>query len=85
MPKSVFTDAYQIVCKDVREARRKAGVSQTELARRLGKTQQFVSFIERGVRRVDLVEYYAVMKALGVDPADAAVRLIRAFPDEVSI
>jgi transcriptional regulator with XRE-family HTH domain len=83
MPKSVFTDAYQVVRGRLRQARLDAGVSQTELARRVGKNQQLISYIELGIRRVDLVEFYAIMRALGVDPAEAMVRMLREFPDDV--
>jgi DNA-binding XRE family transcriptional regulator len=85
MTKSVFTDAYRALLESLKDARRDAGVSQTELARRLGKPQQFVSFIELGARRVDVIEFYAIMKALGADPGEAFLALMRALPDEVSI
>lgn len=43
------------------EARRAAGLSQDEVARRIGSTQAHLSFIERGIRspRLTLVERYA--------------------------
>jgi transcriptional regulator with XRE-family HTH domain len=85
MPKSVFTDAYQIVRERLRQARLDAGLSQTELAKRVGKNQQFISYIELGVRRVDLVEFYAIMRALDLDPTAAAVRLLGEFPEDVAI
>jgi transcriptional regulator with XRE-family HTH domain len=85
MTKSVFTDAYRTLLESLKGARRDAGLSQTELARRLGKPQQFVSFIELGTRRVDVIEFYAIMKALDVDPGEAFLALLRELPDEVSI
>jgi transcriptional regulator with XRE-family HTH domain len=85
MPKSVFTEAYRLVLASLRIAREEAGVTQTELARRLGVPQQFVSRAELGVRRLDVVEFYAIMKALGVDPAEAILALLRKFPDKVQI
>ena len=85
MPKSVFTEAYRALLDSLRSARRSAGVSQPELARRLGLPQQFISRIELGVRRVDVVEYYAIMKALGVDPAEAILALMQEFPEKVEI
>ena len=85
MPKSVFTKEYRALLETLRRARKNAGVSQTELARRLNKSQQFVSFIELGTRRVDVVEFYAIMKALGADPAEALTGLLRQFPETVSI
>lgn len=85
MPKSVFTDAYAIVVQAVVELRKSKGVSQVELARRLGRTQQFVSYIEQGQRRIDVVELYAIAKALGAEPEDVFVNLARAMPGTVKI
>lgn len=50
------------------EAREDAGLTQVELADRLGRPQSFVSKIERGLRRVDLLEFLEIAKAIGFDP-----------------
>lgn len=67
MPKSVFTDAYAALIVALVEARHTAGLTQVELANALGKPQSFVSKIERGERRIDLVEFCALADAMGVD------------------
>ncbi|HEX3365598.1 helix-turn-helix transcriptional regulator [Phenylobacterium sp.] len=85
MPKSVFSDAYALVIDHLVELRRAQQVSQVELARRIGKTQQWVSFIERRERRLDVVQFYALVKALGGDPEREIVALFRAMPDAVAI
>ena len=54
--------------RDQRGVRR---VTQQELAERLGKPQSFVSKIERGDRRLDVVEFVRVAKALGIPLKDA--------------
>ncbi|MGE0294808.1 MAG: helix-turn-helix domain-containing protein [Hyphomonadaceae bacterium] len=62
-------------------ARKKAGVTQDELADRLGKPQPFVSKVERGVRRIDVIEFAAIARALDIEPtklfADVAKKLPR--------
>lgn len=45
------------------------GVSQRELARRLGRPQSYVSKSERLERRLDPAEFRAIVLALGGDPA----------------
>lgn len=50
-------------------ARNAAGITQVELAERLGKPQSFVSKVERGERRLDVIEFCQVAEALGRDPA----------------
>jgi transcriptional regulator with XRE-family HTH domain len=85
MAKSVFTEPYRSFIETLVALRSEQGVTQVELARRLGKPQQFVSRYELGIRRLDLVEFYAIARALGVDPIVAFGRVIGTFPQVVSI
>ena len=66
MQKSISTRNYAHFLACLREAREKAGVSQEEMAVRLGETQSFVSKCERGERRMDIVELREFCKAMGV-------------------
>ncbi len=47
---------YQNFIKRLREARLEAGLTQVEAGKRLKKPQAYISKIERGERRVDVVE-----------------------------
>jgi transcriptional regulator with XRE-family HTH domain len=85
MPKSVFTDEYASVIEVLVRARRRATVSQVELARRLGKPQQFVSRVERSERRLDIVEFYAFARALEIDPTDLFAEATARLPHKVAI
>jgi transcriptional regulator with XRE-family HTH domain len=58
----------KIVGTALAAARRRANLTQDELASRLQKPQSFVSDFERGQRRIDLVEFVVIARALGVDP-----------------
>ncbi len=66
MQKSISSRHYAQFLATLREAREKAGVSQEEMATRLGETQSFVSKCERGERRMDIVELREFCKALGL-------------------
>jgi transcriptional regulator with XRE-family HTH domain len=46
--------------------RKEAGLCQTEVARRLGRPQSFVSKYESGQRRLDLPELEEICQALGL-------------------
>ena len=70
MPKSVYTAAYAKMLSCLVKARQTAGLNQVELAERLGRPQSFVSKIEKGERRIDVVELIAICNQLRVDPAD---------------
>jgi DNA-binding XRE family transcriptional regulator len=50
----------------LREARSEVGLTQAELAARLGRPQSFVSKYESGERRLDLIELSEVCAALGI-------------------
>lgn len=70
MPKTIFTGANKIVVAALREARVSAGLTQAELGHRLGKDQSHISLIEGSQRRLDLVEFREISKALGRDPVE---------------
>ena len=52
-------EKYQNVLRKLRLARQDAGLTQDEVAERLGKSQYYVSRSETGERRVDIVELEA--------------------------
>jgi transcriptional regulator with XRE-family HTH domain len=58
---------YNSVIEMLRSARVGAKLSQTALAAKLGKRQQFVSKYESGERRLDIIEFVDVAIALEVD------------------
>jgi transcriptional regulator with XRE-family HTH domain len=65
MEKSIFTREYTVLLETLRDFRRKANVTQVELAEKIDETQVFVSKSERGDRRLDVVQLRAICLALG--------------------
>ncbi len=53
------------------EERKAAGLTQAELAARIGRYQSYVANIETGQRRVDVVELVEIARAIGFDPCKA--------------
>ena len=68
MARSVFTVAYQSFIRGLIEARKSAGVTQVELAGRVAKPQSFISKVERCERRLDVIEFCAIARAIGTEP-----------------
>lgn len=64
----VATNSYERLTKALANARREAGLTQTEVAGRLRRPQSFVSKYEQGERQLDVVEFVAVCRALDADP-----------------
>lgn len=85
MPKTVFSGAHQHLVDLLVAARRKANLTQTDLAELIGKDQKFISLIERGQRRVDVLEFYVIAKAMGLDPLRMYGQLIKRLPDRFDI
>jgi transcriptional regulator with XRE-family HTH domain len=59
----------------LKAARKHARLTQEDLAERLRSHQSFVAKYEIGERRLDVVEFIRVARAMGVEPA----RLFRTF------
>ena len=68
--KWVQPEHYQVVGKALEAARRRANMTQVELAQRLGKPQSVVPGYEAGKRRVDVVEFLLIARTLGADPLE---------------
>jgi transcriptional regulator with XRE-family HTH domain len=49
----------------LKRRRERAGLSQHEVAESLGVAQSWVSNVENGVRRIDLIETSSLARALG--------------------
>jgi transcriptional regulator with XRE-family HTH domain len=65
MPSGPFPPPYDLLAQLLSGARKKARVTQTELAERLGVSQSAVSKVERGIQRLDLIELRQWLIAIG--------------------
>ncbi len=66
----------------LREVRRKRGLTQGQLAERLGETQSSVSKWERGEHRLNIIELRRVCLAMGVPLVLLVQRLEEAIAGE---
>lgn len=65
MDKSIHSKEYKVVLTRLKKARLDAGLTQAEVAKKLGHHQSYVSKIESGERRVDVVELNKFAKLYG--------------------
>jgi transcriptional regulator with XRE-family HTH domain len=65
MPRNPQYETFQ---KALVDARQEIGLTQQEVAFRLGRPQSFVSKYESGERRLDVIEFLDVCQALGIKP-----------------
>lgn len=69
MSKSTHTFEYKLLLSRIKGARKKSGLTQVQVAKKLGKNQSFVSKIESGERRIDVIEL-AELANLYSEPLD---------------
>lgn len=78
--KSLHKTEYRFVFSALRAAREEAGLLQRELGAKLGRPVSFVSDVELGLRRIDLLQAREWCTACGVSfprfaaDLDAAIR-----------
>ena len=75
MQKSLKSPEYERLIALLVAVRKKAEIRQQALAKKLGRPQSFVAKYEGGERRIDVVEFISIVRAVGGDP----VRLFREF------
>jgi transcriptional regulator with XRE-family HTH domain len=76
----VVSPHYRAAIDAIRAARNQQGLSQRELARRLGKPPSFVNKIEQLERRLDIVEFLAIAEAMELSPATLLEAVRKALP-----
>lgn len=67
MKKALYKRTYAAFTDLLREERREAGLTQAMLAKKLRRPQSYVSKYERGDRRIDVVEFLEIARAIGFD------------------
>lgn len=73
---------YRALVTVLRDERIALGLSQREVARRLGKPVSFVNKIELIERRIDVLEFIMLCRALGIESAELIARLDNLVPDQ---
>lgn len=68
MAKTIFGGAHSALVAVLVEARKAAGLRQADVAERIGRNQSHVSLVEMGQRRVDVIEFLELARALEADP-----------------
>lgn len=67
MKKSIHTKEHAVFVERLKKARTEAGLTQVQVAKKLKKPQSYVSQIESGQQRVDVVELQKFAKMYGKD------------------
>ncbi len=65
MGESIYSREYRLIIERLRKVRLQTGLTQVQAAQKLKKPQSYVSKIERGERRLDVVELQQFLKIYG--------------------
>lgn len=62
MKKTIFSQEHRDFIERLKQARIDAGIDQEQAAKLLGRTQSYISKIESGQRRIDVVQLKSFAK-----------------------
>ncbi len=73
MAKTIRSSGHEALREALIAARKRKGLTQEQLAKRLKQHQSFVARVESGERRIDVVELVVLARAIGVNATDLLV------------
>lgn len=65
MKKTIYEDEYKVFIKRLKKARQDAGLTQVQAAEKIGSSQAYISKVENGQLRVDVLELKRFAKLYG--------------------
>ena len=77
MNKTIHSRQSESVRQKIVALRTKAGLTQRELAVKLGRERSFIARLELGERRLDVVEFFWLCRACSADPVKESANLMR--------
>jgi ribosome-binding protein aMBF1 (putative translation factor) len=82
--KAKLAEELRILGEVLVRARERAGLKQSVVAARLGLPASYLSKIENGTRRLDVIELIQIAEAMGSDPGDIVRELVRSLSGSLS-
>ena len=77
--KTKLAEELGVLGKVLVRVRERVGLKQSDVAARLGLPASYLSKIENGTRRLDVIELIQIARAMKVDPADIVRELEKAL------
>ena len=71
MSRSITSPLHAALVDFIVRERKSACLTQTQVAKALGRHQSFIATVESGQRRIDIVDLFAIAAAIGFDPIEA--------------
>ncbi|MFI8480144.1 helix-turn-helix domain-containing protein [Pseudomonas sp. NPDC078700] len=84
MTKAIYRREHEIFLQELKRLRLESGMTQAQCSEALGRPQSFMSDVERGVRRLDIVQLRDLCIALKTDLASFTRAYEQAINDKVN-
>ncbi len=81
MTKSLYRDEATVLLRLLKQCRTEAGLTQAGFAQALDRPQSFVSDIERGLRRLDLIQLRDICGIFGITLSEFVARFEEALKE----
>lgn len=82
MGKTIYTGAQSVLARCLIEARRESGLTQVQVAALIDRPQSVISMIETGQRQVTVLEFVALVRAMGLDAAKVFAKVSESISEE---
>ena len=84
MPKAIHSARHKRLTELLIAQRRQAGMTQAQVAKALGRHQPVIANIEKGERRLDIVELLDLAEILGLD-LHAVIEQLKGIPSAADL
>jgi transcriptional regulator with XRE-family HTH domain len=68
LSKSLYSERWEQLLEIMKRSRKEQGLTQSQLAKRLGRPQSLIAKIESGERKLDVCQFLDYVEAIGTDP-----------------
>lgn len=82
MPKTIYRHEHAVLLSLLKKYRDEAGLTQAQCSKALGRPQSFMSDVESGTRRLDVVQVRDLCNVLGVKLTKLAIDLEELLAEE---
>ena len=83
--KTIYTGPHVVLVDALILARKRSGLTQAEVGARIGRDQTFISIIENRQRQVTVLEFVALVRAMGQDAAEVFATVADKIPENLKV
>lgn len=82
MPKTIYRREHAVLLSLLKKYRNEAGLTQVQCSNALGRPQSFMSDIESGTRRMDIVQLRDLCRVFGITLTGLVIELEKILAEE---